>query len=97
MIDMFAWGNPIEVERRRRIRLTLWAYAYEIASAPLVNDGRFDDEARQCDPTIKTGHLDDWWKSCFSPSTGMWIHMHPELQKVKQLYDRCTAQAIGKR
>ncbi len=94
-IDLFQWGNPIEVERRRRIQLTLWAYAYEIADAPLVIDGRFDTECRQSDLSINTGHLDDWWRTCFNPSTGMWIHMHPELDKVRKMYDRNTSSTIG--
>lgn len=95
MIDLFKWGTPVEVERRRRIRLTLWAYAYEMMSAPLVSDERFDAEARKSDPDIKTGHLDDWWKACFNPSTGIWIHMHPELAKVKALYVRSTSPSLS--
>lgn len=97
MIDLFAWGTPVEVERRRRIRLCLWAYAYEIADNMLVSDTQFDAEARQSDTSIDTGHLDDWWRACFNPSTGMWIHMHPELDKVRKLYDRSTSKAFSKR
>lgn len=97
MIDLFKWGTPVEVERRRRIRLTLWAYAYEIEDSPLIADHIFDAEAKKSDPSIDTGHLDDWWKACFNPSTGMWIHMHPELPKVKKLYDRSTGKSIVKR
>lgn len=95
MIDLFQWGNPVEIERRRRIRLTLWAYAYEIANAPFVSDERFDTEARQSDLSIETGYLDDWWRTCFSPSTGMWIYMHPELEKVRKMYDRNTAPIVS--
>jgi len=80
------WGNPVEVERRRRIRLSVWAYAYEVASTPLVSDARFDAEAAQSDPTIETGHLDDWWRVCFTPHTGMWILSHPELSAVAQKF-----------
>ena len=88
MIDLFRWGTPIEIERRRRIRLSLWAYAYEIAGAQLVDDARFDAEAYKSDPQIETGHLDDWWQACFAPHTGQWIHSHPELQRLADLYDR---------
>ena len=97
MIDLFKWGTPVEVERRRRIRLTLWAYAYEVQDRPLVADHTFDAEARKSDPSIDTGHLDDWWRACFNPSTGIWVHMHPELQRVKALYDRCTSSIFGQR
>ena len=97
MIDLFKWGTPVEVERRRRIRLTLWAYAYEIEDRPLVPDHVFDAEAGKSDTSINTGHLDDWWRTCFNPSTGIWVHMHPELQKVRSLYDRCTRPLVSKR
>lgn len=97
MLDLFAWGTPIEVERRRRIRLTLWAYAYEIENNPLVTDSIFDSEALKSDPSIDTGHLDDWWRECFNPSTGMWVHKHPELQKVRLYYARCTSPTFRKR
>ena len=97
MIDLFKWGTPVEVERRRRIRLTLWAYAYEIADTPLVADHVFDHEAGKSDPSIETGHLDDWWRACFNPSTGIWVHMHPELQKVRALYEQRTRSIVSKR
>jgi len=94
MIDLFQWGMPIEVERRRRIRRTLWAYAYEIENVSLVDDNMFDAEARRSDPTINTGFLDDWWRRCFDPSTGMWIHNHPDLEQVEKMYDRNTAPVV---
>lgn len=97
MIDLFAWGNPIEIERKRRINLTLWAYAYEIMDTPLADDSLFDAECRLSDPSIDTGRLDDWWRACFNPSTGMWIHTHPELDRVKEYYERCTDKALSER
>lgn len=90
---LLGWGNPVEVERRRRIRLSVWAYAYEIADDPLVSDTVFDTVARASEPDIDTGHLDDWWRIMFNPSTGLWIHSHPELDKVKQTYERITGHS----
>ena len=49
---MTAWGSPVEVERKRRINLALWAYAYEVQDDPLVDDATFDREARLVDPSI---------------------------------------------
>jgi len=88
VIDLFKWGNPIEIERRRRIRLSLWAYAYEIENTSLVDDAQFDVEAQRSDPTINTGHLDDWWRKEFKPYTGQWIHRHPEIVLIEALYVR---------
>lgn len=90
MIDLFKWGNPIEVERQRRIRLSRWAYAYEVRDKPVVSDETFDTVCRASEPEIDTGHLDEWWRMMFNPSTGMWIHSHPEMDKLGQLHDRLT-------
>jgi hypothetical protein len=32
------WGSEIEIERKRRINVSLWAYAYERESDSLVSD-----------------------------------------------------------
>jgi hypothetical protein len=88
--DLFwqPWGTPVEIERRRRIRLSVWAYAYEIVGEPIVEDWRFDIEAYASDPTIITGRLDDWWRASFQPFTGQWIHSHPETDRLTRLYRR---------
>lgn len=83
-----AWGNPVEVERRRRIRLSLWAYAYELQNVSLVSDHVFDEAAKLVDPSVSTGRptLDQFFRTEFHPDTGMWIRQHPELLKVAALY-----------
>lgn len=81
--DLFTY---VEIERRRRIRLSVWAYAYEIAGCGIVADAKFDREAYASDPTIITGRLDDWWFINFSPNTGQWIHSHPEMDKLYNCY-----------
>lgn len=86
--SLLGWGTPVEVERRRRIRLCLAAYAYEVLDAPIMTDAAFDALARQSDSTIRTGRLDDWWAEAFEPHTGQWILSHPELTRVARLYDR---------
>lgn len=90
--DLFGWGTPIERERRIRIRLCVAAYAYEIAGAPLIDDAAFDALAMQSNVTIQTGRHDAWWSQCFKPYTGSWIHSHPELTRVAQLYMRIVRQ-----
>ena len=87
-----SWGSPVEKEKKRRIQIALWAYAYEIADSPLVDDATYDRVSLEIDPSIETGHkkLDKFFKEGFSPSTGQWIYNHPELHKVVALYRRVT-------
>lgn len=82
------WGSPVERERRRRIRLALWAYAYEVLAEPMVSDAEYDAEALASDPNMKTGRHDAWWRRNFSPATGQWIHSHPEFERVAALHAR---------
>lgn len=88
MQNLFHVVTRVEKERRRRIMLSLWAYAYEFEARPLVSDAVFDAECLKVDKTIKTGRLDDFFEKVFQAHTGMWIHSHPELDKVKKLYER---------
>jgi len=80
----------VEEERRRRIDVALWAYAYELMDDPLVSDGRFDQECYKVDLSINTGNkkMDDWFCKEFDPCTGRWIYSHPELHKIDALYHR---------
>lgn len=86
--DLFGWGTRIERERRTRIRLCVAAYAYEVASAPVMSDAAFDALARQSDVTVQTGRYDEWWRATFQPYTGSWIHTHPDLTGVQRSYRR---------
>lgn len=88
MRELFIIRDRVEIERHRRIKLSIWAYAYEFENKSLVSDHTFDSEASKVDKTVKTGRLDDWWQENFQKHTGMWIHSHPELDKIKRLYER---------
>lgn len=76
------------MERRNRIRLSVFAYAYEFEDDPLISDGEFDRLASLIDKTKSTGNekLDAFFAKHFEPDTGMWIRVHPELDKLKALY-----------
>ena len=84
------WGRAIEVETKRRIKLCVATYAYEIADAPIMSDGEWDRLAQEINPRLGTCYplVDEFFAAHFSPMTGMWIHSHPELEKVKMLYER---------
>ena len=93
------WGSPVEIERRNRIRLAIAAYAYEFDSNSIMSDAEFDELCRKIDPEVSTieqrnspeeirryTKLDKFWRDEFSPITGQWIHKHPELKRVRQIY-----------
>lgn len=84
------WGNRIEIERKRRINLAIWAYAYEFENDSIVDDHHYDRESNLVDVSIKTGNkkMDRFFINEFEPCTGQWIHDHPELDKIKKLYER---------
>lgn len=84
------WGSEVEVERRNRIRLSVAAYAYEIENISIMSDAEFDLLAQTINRSIDTGHtvLDTFFRTEYSAMTGMWIHQHPELNKVKLTYQR---------
>ncbi len=88
----------IEVEKRRRINVSLWAYAYEVMDDPLVADEKFDAVCGQIDPAIATGNdvLDDFFRTEFDPSTGMWIYKHPDTEGLRQIYSKLTGK-VGKK
>lgn len=84
------WGSWVEREVRRRIQISVAAYAYEIADTPIMNDGTFDWLAGQLTPKMGTCHpiLDEFFATKFSPMTGMWIHEHPELVGIERVFKR---------
>ena len=82
------WGNEVERQIRLRIQLSVYAYAYEIANETLIPDHEFDCMCLKVDPSVKTGNkkMDKFFEKEFNPSTGQWIHKHPELGKIVNIY-----------
>lgn len=76
-----------QLERKRRIQLSVWAYAYELLDHSIVDDYRYDAVARQSDTFIETGNdeLDLWWMINFDPSTGVWVHKHPHKERLREI------------
>lgn len=89
MKPLFLVPSIKEVERRRRILLALWAYAYEFENDSIVTDDKFDRACKKVDLTVNTGNekMDKWWIENFNPSTGQWIRNHPELYKIRRIYN----------
>lgn len=86
----------VNQEIRNRIRLSVAAFAYEIANSPVMSDGEFDSLAGEINPSIETGHevLDEFFRTDFVNFSGVWIHSHPELEKVKQVFEMLTSKII---
>jgi hypothetical protein len=85
-----------EIERRRRIRLSVAAYAYEVHDNSVMSDGEFDKECLLVDTSVATGNrkLDNFFKKNFDPSTGSWIHKHPEKHKLEWIYQKYYLKEI---
>jgi len=84
-----------EIERRNRIRLAIFAYAYEYKNHSLISDGDYDALSLKVDVKRKTGNagLDRFWRQEFTASTGMWIRKHPHLERIEQIYNWWIANA----
>jgi len=87
---MTPWGTTIERERRNRILVSVAAYAYEIKNTSIMSDGDYDALCLEVSPMRTTGHatLDAFFRKHFDPSTGMWVHQHPEIPGLARIYDK---------
>ena len=77
----------MEEEKRRRINICVWAWAYEKYATSLVPDAKWDETALLIHPAQSTDDkiLDKFFLEDFVPYTGQWIYRHPELPKVDGL------------
>ena len=77
-------------ETRNRIKLSIAAYAYEFKNNPIMSDAEFDELALKIDKSVSTTNprMDEFFATHFQPDTGMWIHQHPELDRLDNLYER---------
>lgn len=83
------WGSKVEIERRKRIKLSVAAFAYEYLGESFMSDHDFDQESLLVDLTIDTGNkeMDEYFREHFDPCTGMWVVDHPNALRLKQLYE----------
>ena len=80
----------INQEIRNRIRLSVAAYAYEFLGDSLMSDHEYDQLSLQINPQEEPGNskMDEFFKKHFQPDTGMWIRIHPEVDKLNDLYKK---------
>ena len=76
-------------EIKNRVKISVAAFAYEYLNSPIMSDADFDSLAQQINITKQTGNktLDTFFEKYFTPDSGMWIHKHPEKNKLKYLYE----------
>lgn len=86
-IDNGPYSDRVCLETRRRIRVSVAAWAYEALLTPIMDDAQYDKLAYSIDLTIDTRRpdLDKWFRSRFKPYTGSWIHAHPERGRINQI------------
>jgi hypothetical protein len=84
---MIKYSPEIDGETRKRIRISVAAYAYEFLNTPVMSDAEFDALAQSINLSIDTRRpdIDKWFRKNFNPSTGMWIHSHPELNRIAEI------------
>lgn len=82
------WGNVVEKEVKRRIKLSVAAYSYEFLDVSVISDAEFDKMSLEVDVSVKTGNelMDNFFKNYFDASTGQWIRKHPQLDLISKLY-----------
>ena len=77
----------INEEIRRRIRLSVAAYAYEVHNDSVMSDGEFDKECLLVDLSVSTGNrkLDNFFKKNFGSDAGTWRIIAGVREEWKQL------------
>lgn len=75
-------------ETQRRIKVAVWAYAYEVMNDSIVSDAEFDAECALVDlsKTTSDSAMDRWFKNNFNPCTGMWVQNHPNKRGLHTYY-----------
>ena len=77
-------------QKKLRMLLSVWAFAYEIYDHSFVTDSEYDKQALLVDLSIATDRedLDSWFKDNYSPYTGQWVLGHPERERLNDIVKR---------
>lgn len=76
------------LETRRRIRVAVAAWAYEMHNDSIMSDAEFDALALEIDTNRSTANseMDEWFALEFSPHTGVWVRSHPNKIGLELVY-----------
>lgn len=86
-----AWApTPKERQVWLRIRLSVAAWAYEVHDVSIMTDEQYDRLCLEVDTKLTTGNrrMDKFFRDHFDPSTGQWVHKHPEKGWLEGTYQR---------
>ncbi len=74
-------------QKKIRVQLAVWAFAYEVYSHSFVTDSQYDKQSLLVDLSIATDRedLDSWFKDNYSPYTGQWVLEHPEKDRLNTI------------
>lgn len=80
----------VDQETKNRIRLSVAAYAFEFENDPTMYDQEFDNLAHSINPKLRTGNpsVDDLFETRFDPYSTEWVHCHPDINGLRELYFR---------
>lgn len=86
-VDNSPYSDRVSLETRKRIRVAVAAWAYEVMQTPIMTDAEFDKLAESIDLSIDTRRpdLDKWFRKNFQSYTGSWVHGHPDRTRLNQI------------
>ena len=86
-VDNSPYSDRVCQETRKRIRVAVAAWAYEVMHRPIMDDAQFDELAKSIDLSIDTRRpdLDKWFRKNFQSYTGSWVHGHPDRVRLNQI------------
>lgn len=86
-IDSSPYSERVCQETRKRIRVAVAAWAYEVLEQTIMSDSEFDELAKSIDLSIDTRRpdLDKWFRKNFQPYTGSWVYGHPDRQRLDHI------------
>lgn len=78
-------NDRAQEQRRLRLKVLAAAYAYEIMHESYMTDAEFDATCQRIDVSVDVDSHDQWWRDNFDPSTGIWVHRHPDQDGLRRL------------
>lgn len=97
-VDNSPYSERVCQETRKRIRVAVAAWAYEVLQESIMSDAEFDQLAQSIDLSIDTRRpdLDKWFRKNFQAYTGSWVHGHPDRNRLDQITKLVLNTSKGK-